>query len=121
MLAMLIVPDTKCFSSKAKVLTTFRQPKILKASHSTCRFHSLTYFVTGFTEVSNFTFSNQPGLRDEEDQLYPLCSTLPTLSKNYLSICSCKKSKAPCGCLTKNVYCISLCVFRGSWYGQPQY
>ena len=27
MLAMLIVPDTKCFSSKAKVLTTFHQHK----------------------------------------------------------------------------------------------
>ena len=62
------------------------------------------------------------GYEMKEDQLCALWTTLPTLSKDHLSICSCKKQcKAPCGCVTKKVCCTSLCACRGSCYGQPKY
>ena len=58
----------------------------------------------------------------KNDQLQPLWTTLPTLSKDHLSICSCKKHcKPPCGCVSKKVCCTSLCKCRGSCYGSPQF
>ena len=51
----------------------------------------------------------------------PKWTTLPTISKQHLIICKCKKKcKPPCLCASNAVCRTSLCTCRGECYGRPR-
>ena len=58
----------------------------------------------------------------KDDSWQPVWTTIPTISKEHLRICHCKKEcKPPCVCVSKKVCCTSLCTCRGECYGHPRY
>ena len=58
----------------------------------------------------------------KEDKVLPVWITVPTLSKDHLPICSCKKECKPLvDVLEEKICCTSLCSCRGSCYGQPKF
>ena len=121
MLEMLIVPDTKCFSSKAKVLTTSRLPKTNWSFTFNVPLTQLDIFRDRFYQNHRIQFylhysagaTRWKIICGQHFQPYPRTfGVFPPVKK---------QSKSPCGCVTKKVCCTSLWVCTDSCYGQPQY